>query len=247
MSVNKYFQNGKKGIGERSTQNVIENLIEQAIKVAGYDLIYLPRQLNNFDKLFGEDTLSSFEAAYPIEMYLEQSSDYNGGNDMMSKFGLQFNDTVTFVCSKRRWDEAIGRTGSTIIPRPCEGDIIYSGLTKSYFEIKFVDGLSNKFQIGKNYVWKFNCELFQYSSEKIDTGVSFIDDIKFPFSEMAEEQFVMFTDEGGELVDESGFDIVSEDFNMDVVDPQADNETIRHLNDGLLRFDLNNPFGNIVS
>jgi hypothetical protein len=43
------------------------------------------------------------------------------------------------------------------------------------FEIKFVKHQDPFYQLGKLYVYKLQVELFQYSSEKIDTGVSAID------------------------------------------------------------------------
>jgi hypothetical protein len=43
------------------------------------------------------------------------------------------------------------------------------------FEIKFVQHQDPFYQLGKLYVYKLQVELFQYSSERIDTGISEVD------------------------------------------------------------------------
>ena len=40
------------------------------------------------------------------------------------------------------------------------------------FEIKFVEDEQPFYQVGKNYVFELNCEVFQYGEEKIDTGTA---------------------------------------------------------------------------
>jgi hypothetical protein len=73
-------------------------------------------------------------------------------------------------------DQLIGRFDATIIPtRPCEGDLIYFPLTKGLFEIKFVKHQDPFYQLGKLYVYKLQVELFQYSSERLDTGIREVD------------------------------------------------------------------------
>jgi hypothetical protein len=84
--------------------------------------------------------------------------------------------SATLVVARRRWDQLVGRYGQTILPnRPCEGDLIYFPLTKGLFEIKFVKHQDPFYQLGKLYVYKLQVELFQYASEKIDTGIKEID------------------------------------------------------------------------
>jgi hypothetical protein len=84
--------------------------------------------------------------------------------------------SATLVVARRRWDQLVGRYGVTQLPnRPCEGDLIYFPLTKGLFEIKFVKHQDPFYQLGKLYVYKLQVELFQYASEKIDTGIKEID------------------------------------------------------------------------
>jgi hypothetical protein len=53
--------------------------------------------------------------------------------------------------------------------------LIYFPLSKGLFEIKFVTHQDPFYQLGKLYVYKLQVELFQYSSERIDTGIKQID------------------------------------------------------------------------
>ena len=48
-------------------------------------------------------------------------------------------------------------------------------MTKGLFDIKFVQHQDPFYQLGKLYVYKLQVELFQYASEKIDTGLPEID------------------------------------------------------------------------
>ncbi|MGA1049706.1 MAG: hypothetical protein ACO3UU_17010, partial [Minisyncoccia bacterium] len=66
MATNKYFIN----YNSRYEQTLLEDLVVESIKIHGKDMIYLPRTTNNKDYLFGEDTVSSFEDSFFIEMYI---------------------------------------------------------------------------------------------------------------------------------------------------------------------------------
>jgi hypothetical protein len=138
--------------------------------------MYIPRTLVSKDEILGEDRLSKFTSSFPIEMYFENVDSLDGQGAFIQKFGLMMEQSATLVVARRRWDQLVGRYGQTIIPtRPCEGDLIYFPLTKGLFEIKFVKHQDPFYQLGKLYVFKLQVELFQYASEKIDTGISEID------------------------------------------------------------------------
>jgi hypothetical protein len=138
--------------------------------------MYIPRTLVSKDEILGEDRLSKFTSSFPIEMYFENVDSLDGQGAFIQKFGLMMEQSATLVVARRRWDQLVGRYGQTIIPtRPCEGDLIYFPLTKGLFEIKFVKHQDPFYQLGKLYVFKLQVELFQYASEKIDTGITEID------------------------------------------------------------------------
>jgi hypothetical protein len=109
-------------------------------------------------------------------MYLETVDGFEGQGAFIQKFGLMMEQSATLTVARRRWDQLVGQYGQTQIPtRPCEGDLLYFPLTGGLFEIKFVQHQDAFYQLGKLYVYKLSVELFQYSSEKIDTGIDEID------------------------------------------------------------------------
>ena len=171
MPTNVYFTQGTK-----NEQFLVEDLIIESLKIYGQDFFYIPRTLVSKDEILGEDRLSKFTSSFPIEMYFENVDSFEGQGAFIQKFGLMMEQSATMVVARRRWEQMVGRFGATIIPsRPCEGDLIYFPLTKGMFEIKFVKHQDPFYQLGKLYVYKLQVELFQYSSEKIDTGVPSID------------------------------------------------------------------------
>jgi hypothetical protein len=171
MPTNVYFTQGTK-----NEQFLVEDLIIESLKIYGQDFFYIPRTLVSKDEILGEDRLSKFTSSFPIEMYFENVDSFDGQGAFIQKFGLMMEQSATLVVARRRWEQMVGRFGATIIPtRPCEGDLIYFPLTKGMFEIKFVKHQDPFYQLGKLYVYKLQVELFQYSSEQIDTGVPSVD------------------------------------------------------------------------
>ena len=171
MARNVYFTNGT-----GSEQLLIEDIIIESLQIYGQDFYYIPRTLVSKDDILGEDRLSQFKSSFPIEMYFENVDSLDGQGAFIQKFGLMMEQSATLVVARRRWDQLVGRYGVTQLPnRPNEGDLLYFPLTKGLFEIKFVKHQDPFYQLGKLYVYKLQVELFQYSSERIDTGISEID------------------------------------------------------------------------
>lgn len=171
MARNVYFSHGT-----RNEQLLIEDLIIESLSIYGQDMFYLPRTIIAKDEILGEDRLSKFISSYPIEMYFENVDNFDGQGQFIQKFGLMNEQSATLTVARRRWEQLVGQFGQTIIPtRPCEGDLLYFPLTKGLFEIKFVQHQDPFYQLGKLYVYKLQVELFQYGSEKIDTGIGSVD------------------------------------------------------------------------
>lgn len=170
-TTNVYFSQGA-----RSEQMLIEDIIIESLKIYGQEVFYIPRTLVSKDEILGEDRLSKFTSSFPIEMYFENVDSFDGQGAFIQKFGLMMEQSATLVVARRRWDQLVGRYGVTTIPtRPNEGDLIYFPLTKGLFEIKFVQHQDPFYQLGKLYVYKLQVELFQYASERIDTGIPAVD------------------------------------------------------------------------
>lgn len=155
-----------------SDQFLQDSLIVESIQIAGRDFYYIPRETVNVDDIFNEDTISSFKAAKVIEMYVETFNGFDGEGDILTKFGLQVNDQATLIMAKSRFHEEFRSSD-----RPLEGDLIYFPLTKSLFEIMFVEHEDPFLQLGKGFIYKFNVELFKYSREDFNTGIEDVDDL----------------------------------------------------------------------
>lgn len=170
-TTNVYFTQGT-----RNEQYLIEDIIIESLKIYGQEMFYIPRTLVSKDNILGEDRLSQFKQSFPIEMYFENVDSFDGQGAFIQKFGLMMEQSATLVVSRRRWDQMIGRYDVSTLPnRPSEGDLIYFPLTGGLFEIKFVKHQDPFYQLGKLYVYKLQVELFQYSSERLDTGISEVD------------------------------------------------------------------------
>jgi hypothetical protein len=243
MPVNPFFQSGKT-IGRTSEQRVLEDIILESIKIYGMDVYYVPRTLVKEDILFGEDVLSKFEFAIPVEMYLRNIGGYGGDGDFVRSFGIEIRDNASFVVSRARYEQAIQQKGLGILSRPSEGDLIYVPLTHQLFEIKFVEHETPFYQLGNLYVWSLDCEAFVYSSEKIETGIGEIDEVVPLFSE-DESIYRVLLENGNILTMENGNPVLLENFNLTTIIPGSDNDEIKNEQDAYIDWSETNPFGEV--
>lgn len=171
MSSNVYFSHGTK-----NEQYLLEDLIIESIKTYGETFYYMPRTLVAKDDILGEDRLSQFKDAYPIDMYLESVDGFEGQGAFIQKFGLMIEQSATLTLARRTWERLIGKHSDIMLPnRPAEGDLLWFPLSNALFEIKYVESQDPFYQLRKLYVYRLQVELFQYASEKIDTGNKNID------------------------------------------------------------------------
>ena len=174
MPRNVYISNGVK-----SEQDLYEGLIIEAMQIYGTDIWYLPRSYYSIDTILNEDTLSKFEAAFKIEMYIESIDGLEGDGKLYSKFGFEIRDQITFVVSRRRWNQLIGNKGYTKESvRPREGDLIYIPMTKGLFEIRYVEDKKPFFQVKNVPTFKLTCENFEYGNQEINTGIDEVDKLQ---------------------------------------------------------------------
>ena len=179
MARNPYF---REYTGE---QDLAEDLTIEIIKTMGKDMVYIPRKLMNEDKLFGEDTVSKFDDGYELEMYVASVDGFEGEGDIISRFGLEIRDRMSLVVSKKRFQNEVGVYEN--ITRPKEGDLIYFPISKTLFEINFVEHENPFYQHGKLYTYVLSCEVFTYSQEEIDTGYNEIDTVEEEIKQFAIE------------------------------------------------------------
>lgn len=182
MTTNPYFRHQ----GYKPTQNLIEDLAEESIKVNGIDTVYIIKTTDKVDSLFGDNQHGKLKNSFTIEMYLKNARGFEGERDVVNKFGMEIKDNVTLIVSKKRFREEafkLPQITGRLYPmnRPMEGDLIYlplSPTSDNLYEIKFVENEDQMYQQGDYYTFRLDCELFKYSMEDIQTGFSKIDDIQ---------------------------------------------------------------------
>ena len=177
MALNPFFLQGSPG-----EQNLIQSLIDEQLKIYGVEVTYIPRKVVNRSTVFNDLERSKFDDNFLLEAYVETWDGYGGQGDIMTKFGMTLKDELTISISRERFEdfiapfmEAMDDDEIIVDTRPREGDLIFFPLGNRLFEVKFVEHEDPFYQLGKNYTYKLQCELFEYEDEIIDTGVDEID------------------------------------------------------------------------
>lgn len=240
-TTNLYFNNHAFS-GE---QNLIEDLIIESIRIYGVDCYYIPRTLVAEDLVFGEDTLSKFDDAYLIEMYIKSVDGFEGEGDFLSKFNIEIRDEMVLTVSRRRFGEEVLDTTENV-GRPSEGDLIYFPLNNKVFEVKFVEHEAVFYQMGSLQTYDLRCELFEYSHERLDTGIAAIDSIEDAYSGDFLNELLL--EDGSTLVTETALGLLP--FNLEGIKDQtaetkdkgATNETYKSDVIDFIDFSEMNPF-----
>ncbi len=277
MATNKYFRNYSYG----REQRVEDDLTVEAIKIYGVDVQYMPRTIFNEIEEFGEDPLSHFTLAVPIEVYVNNLENFQGEGDFLSKFNLEIRDQITLTMARRRWDQIrteklIDEVGNIYLTeanpavyssntdnylletgsangysisstRPLEGDLIYIPFINNgngaIYEVKFVEHERVFYQHGKLYTYEMTCELFRYSSERLDTGNSDVDIIETRNSrDIQQYQYLM---ENNDVhIMEDGSNLIQE-YRLENVASTANNELFTQRSFIDVDFSERNPFSEI--
>jgi len=259
MAVNHHFQGGN-GIGNTNEKKLYEDLIIEGLKIYGHDVYYLPRTLVNQDLILGEDSLSKFDDSYLIEMYVETTEGLAGEQELINKFGLEIREETTFMLAKRRWNDAVDSYHTMIKEgRPNEGDIIYYPLLNKFFEISFVEDQEPFFQLGNLPVYKLRARTWEYSSERLDTGVTDIDSAEDQYSlDVLAHQFMLEDGTGALQLENDSVSgdknyFINEEYNIQTQSTYADNLDLdaqagfntADTSDDILDFTERNPFGEV--
>ena len=159
-------------------------------------------------------------------------------------FRSEIRDQVVFSIAQRVFDDEVGII--TTQPRPNEGDLIYFPLNNKCFQIKYVDKFQMFYPLGALYTWKMTLELFEYSNERISTGIPEIDALQSSFDINAIDW---------RLKDEAGRTLLTEDSDYLVLEQSStsdliigdDSEEIQQESDLFVDFTVSDPFslGNI--
>ena len=174
MALNPFFLQGA-----QSEQRLTQDLINEHLRTFGVEVTYIPRKYVSRETIMEEVTSSKFDDNFSIEAYVNTYEGYSGAGDILTKFGMSIKDEVILTISKERFEDFIAPflvdDEYELATRPREGDLIFFPLGTRLFEVKFVEHEQPFYQLGKNYVYQLQCELFEYEDEIIDTGVDAID------------------------------------------------------------------------
>ena len=187
MTLNSYFLQGS-----RNEQFLVQDLVNEQLKIFGIEVYYLPRKIFKSDDIIREVQSSKFDDSFLIEAYLNNEDGYAPGSDLMTKFGLRLKNEISITISRERYEEFIAPflegmtsgikegtiteyTFEDLITRPKEGDLVYFPLGERLFEIKRVESEKPFYQLGKNYVYELSCELYEYENELVDTTIEEVD------------------------------------------------------------------------
>ena len=106
------------------------------------------------------------------QISIESATDDSGGAI------LQESGTIGTTSFEGEDFYIIKDTAPTGLDRPYEGDLIYHPIFKMLFEIKSVEDEEPFYQLDNLPVYKMACQIFDYSSETLDTGITDIDEIQ---------------------------------------------------------------------
>jgi len=173
--LNPFFQQGSP-----SEKSLIQDLINEQLKIYGVEVHYLPRKYLTENTVIKEVIQSMFDDAYPIEAYVNNYDGYGNNPTILSKFGIQSLNELTLTISRERFQTYIrplirNEPNIKLSTRPKEGDLIYFPLGNRIFEIKYVEHEIPFYQLQGTYTYELRCELFRYEDEVIDTGILDID------------------------------------------------------------------------
>lgn len=237
---NVYFDN----FNNFSEQNLIEDLIIESIGIYGHDVMYCPRKIVNKDDIYGEDTISEYDASYLTTMYIKSYDSYEGDGTFLAKFQLEIRDQITFVIANKTFMDEVGNSAGVIRPR--EGDLIYSEMMDRIFVIKYVDNKPTFYQLGALQSMALTCEVWEYSSEKLNTGIDAIDSLEDKYStDTQSAAVILLNDDEDALLDNNGYPIILGQFDFDDQneDTFADNDEFEMEGAGIIDWSEHDPFG----
>ena len=237
MSTNFYFNN----FTNSQEQLLIEDLVLESIKIYGHDMFYCPRTLVAKDDIYGEDSLSEYNSAYQIDLYIKSYDSYEGDGSFLSKFNLEIRDQVTLTVSVRNFMNEIGN--DAMIDRPQEGDLIYVPMIDRILIIKYVNKNAVWYQMGAIQMYDLSCEMYEYSSERLRTGIAAIDNIE---QERSLDMGIwgILTNDNYFITDNDGYEIIQGSYSLEqqTIDALEDNSEFQLEGEEILDWSQVDPF-----
>lgn len=229
-----YFGNYQSSMEQR----LLDSLVVESINIYGETMYYCPRKLTNYDPVYGADDQSIYNLAITLPVYIENVKGFGGDGTFMSKFGIEIRDRVVFSISQTTFADEVGVVTGQI--RPNESDLIYFPLNNKCFQIKYVEKFEMFYPLGALYTWKLECELFEYGSEEMTTGIPEIDSLQTKFS-MDVFDWSLRTEAGYMIMDENNNVIMDEKGGVHLVKAD-DSEEIEEEANVFIDFSVLDPF-----
>ena len=168
MPKNSYFNFTK----SPKEQHLYSRLKNEAINIYGDNFYYIKRNSGDYEnitnQILGQDPFQNFTDATLVCLYPENIDGFDGNREMLNKFGFTLSESMKFLIHQHEFR-------LTGLARPEPGDLLYWPTVNRLFKINFVDFDYEFNQLGQNCVWQLQADLFQYSSEKIETEIEQID------------------------------------------------------------------------
>ena len=195
--------------GHSGEQNLVQDLVDEQIKLFGSDVYYIPR-IALQDSTLDEIRYSKYQEQFQIEMILQNVMGFGDNAEFISKFGLRITDEIIFRVSSRRWDEEVAEHNPTLTldSRPNEGDLLFFPLTEDIYEIKFVGKEEPFFQFGKIQFYAITAEIYEVGQDDFDTGVAAIDSVE----QLFDNAIKLVMDPGGTGDFTVGEEVVGDEF-----------------------------------
>lgn len=239
MPLNPYFA----AYECESEQNIMDDLITEACEIFGVEMMYLPRKLVTKDELFTESSITMFDSAYALPIFVESNYGFQGEGNFLSKFNIEIRDQMEFSVPFRTFsDEVIALEDDLELVRPREGDLIYFPQRKACFQIMSVDKRALFYPLGTLYLHKFTAEVYEYSNERFRTGIEEIDALEQKYSYDL-LQWAIHNEDGDYWITEDDDDIyVTEKYGNTSPEPWVDNEVIQDEANDFIVQDESDPF-----
>jgi len=241
--------------------NNIDNLFGEAINSSFGDAADLEMYVKNVEGFEGEgDFLSKFglqirdSVTFTVarkrfdQVRTEKLTTENGYNLLTEEASTiipsrQFLANTDYQTESIVLEENTANGYSITSNRPNEGDLIFFPFTKKLYEIKFVEHESIFYQTGRLNVYDLRCELFEYSSEVVDTGFDDIDKI-YDTNAADTLAYQMQLEDGENMLMEDGGYLLQE-FQLETTIPSANNTLFTREADNIIDFTESNPFSEI--
>ena len=169
-------------INESNEASLGLSLWSEACYKYGNKVIYIEREVNTPEHIFGEYLEATLKTGTPMYLMSEelQQGAWGGSNDLYSKFGLQTTDEATWTCpittfSQAKRNPLFGQEGEPEFLKfyPKVNDLIYYINAKKLFEIQSIEQeiAPSMYAFGNRNGYQIKSKVYSFSYEKVSTEI----------------------------------------------------------------------------